>query len=158
MSESSALYSAGALPGRVTREEAIAAPHEQLPGPEGARSALLMRHGTMTLRYYAPRGHDPQTPHEQDEIYIVASGTGTFVHGPDRVPFGPGDALSTKPRTAERPRRRGPGRAPLRGLRRRSWPLGRLLGAGGRRGGVGAGAFRAVPGDERRLEVWPGRG
>ena len=24
------------------------------PIPEGARSALLMKHGTMTLRYYAP--------------------------------------------------------------------------------------------------------
>ena len=51
------------------------------PIPEGARSALLMKHGTMTLRYYAPRGRDPQAPHEQDEIYLVASGSGTFALG-----------------------------------------------------------------------------
>jgi mannose-6-phosphate isomerase-like protein (cupin superfamily) len=68
------------------------------PIPEGARSALLLRHGTMTLRYYAPKGRDPQIPHEQDEIYIVASGHGTFALGPDesrlqRRPFGPGDAI-----------------------------------------------------------------
>ena len=68
------------------------------PIPKGARSALLMRHGTMTLRYYAPSGHDPQTPHEQDEIYIVASGSGTFALGKDegaleRRRFGPGDAI-----------------------------------------------------------------
>jgi mannose-6-phosphate isomerase-like protein (cupin superfamily) len=68
------------------------------PIPEGARSALLMQHGTMTLRYYAPRGRDAQTPHEQDEIYIVASGSGTFALGEDegsleRRPFGPGDAI-----------------------------------------------------------------
>ena len=68
------------------------------PIPEGKRSALLMQHGTMALRYYAPRGHDPQTPHEQDEIYIVASGHGTFALGKDegaleRKPFGPGDAI-----------------------------------------------------------------
>jgi mannose-6-phosphate isomerase-like protein (cupin superfamily) len=61
------------------------------PIPAGARSALL-------LRYYAPRGRDPQTPHEQDEIYIVASGSGTFALGRDeaaleRRPFGPGDAI-----------------------------------------------------------------
>jgi len=68
------------------------------PIPEGARSALLMRHGTMTLRYYAPKGTDPQTPHEQDEIYIVATGRGTFALGTEektleRRSFGPGDAI-----------------------------------------------------------------
>ena len=68
------------------------------PIPQGARSALLMRHGSMTLRYYAPRGTDPQTPHEQDEIYIVAAGRGTVVSGVteaqlERRPFGPGDAI-----------------------------------------------------------------
>ncbi len=68
------------------------------PIPDGARSALLLRHGTMTLRCYAPRGRDPQTPHDQDEIYIVASGRGTFALGTEeesleRRPFGPGDAI-----------------------------------------------------------------
>ena len=68
------------------------------PIPEGRRSALLMAHGTMTLRYYAPVGDDPQTPHDQDEIYIVAAGRGTFALGRDetsleRRPFGPGDAI-----------------------------------------------------------------
>ena len=52
------------------------------PIPAGARSALLMRHGIMTLRFYQPRGTDPQTPHDQDEIYIVAAGRGTVVSGP----------------------------------------------------------------------------
>jgi mannose-6-phosphate isomerase-like protein (cupin superfamily) len=66
--------------------------------PEGARSALLMQHGTMTLRYYAPRGRDPQTPHAQDEIYVVVAGSGTFALGRDegtleRRRFGPGDAI-----------------------------------------------------------------
>ena len=53
--------------------------------PQGARSALLMRHGTMTLRYYHPHGTDPQTPHDQDEIYIVAAGRGTVVSGPSEA-------------------------------------------------------------------------
>jgi mannose-6-phosphate isomerase-like protein (cupin superfamily) len=78
----------------VTLGEAGAAPI-----PAGKRSALLMQHGTMTLRYYAPEAdHDPQTPHEQDEIYIVAAGHGAFALGRDeasleRRRFGPGDAI-----------------------------------------------------------------
>jgi mannose-6-phosphate isomerase-like protein (cupin superfamily) len=68
------------------------------PIPAGARSALLMKHGTMTLRYYAPRGRDPQIPHEQDEVYVVISGSGMFALGRDedaleRRTFGPGDAI-----------------------------------------------------------------
>ena len=63
------------------------------PLPEGARSAMLMRRGTMVLRYYAPSGTDPQQPHDQDELYIIAAGTGTFFKGGSRVPFGPGDVL-----------------------------------------------------------------
>ena len=68
------------------------------PIPVGKRSALLMEHGTMTLRYYAPRGRDEQTPHDQDEIYVVVSGRGTFALGKDedsleRRRFGPGDAI-----------------------------------------------------------------
>jgi mannose-6-phosphate isomerase-like protein (cupin superfamily) len=76
------------VPARVTLAEAAAAPL-----PPGRRSALLMKHGSMELRHYAPKGHDPQTPHDQDEIYIVASGRGFFVRGAERVPFGPLDAL-----------------------------------------------------------------
>lgn len=75
-------------PLRATLDEARSAPL-----PAGARSALLMRRGSMTLRFYQPKGSDPQQPHEQDEIYVIASGSGTFVCDGERVPFGPGDAL-----------------------------------------------------------------
>lgn len=68
------------------------------PLPPGRLSSEVMRHGTMTLRYYAPKGTDPQTPHDQDEIYIVQAGSGTVVAGPgeaalERRAFGPGDAI-----------------------------------------------------------------
>lgn len=63
------------------------------PLSPGRLSAEVMRHGTMTLRYYAPKGADPQTPHDQDEIYIVISGHGTFVKERERRPFGPGDLI-----------------------------------------------------------------
>jgi len=54
---------------------------------------VLLEHGTMQLGYYKPLGSDEQEPHEQDEIYIVQSGTGTFVLGEERIGYAPGDAL-----------------------------------------------------------------
>src|SRR5690606_16486958 len=78
----------GEKPLRASLEEARAAAI-----PPGARSALLMRRGSMLLRFYQPRGVDLQQPHEQDEIYVVVSGSGSFVCAGERAPFGPGDAL-----------------------------------------------------------------
>ena len=59
----------------------------------GERFAQLFQHGTLRILVYAPRGHDPQAPHEQDEVYIVMRGHGTFVNGDARRPFAPGDLL-----------------------------------------------------------------
>ena len=67
----------------------------QLLPPAGThpRSTAVYRHGTLLLKLFAPRGIDPQQPHTQDELYIVARGQGTFVNGDARHAFGPGDAL-----------------------------------------------------------------
>jgi mannose-6-phosphate isomerase-like protein (cupin superfamily) len=59
----------------------------------GRLSALLLRHGTMSLRWYAPRGSDVQTPHDQDEVYMIASGSGWFLREGKRVAVEPGDVL-----------------------------------------------------------------
>ena len=75
-------------PIRATIAEARVAPIQP-----GRQSSLIMEHGSMELRYYAPRGADLQTPHDRDELYVVASGRGTFFVGGQRVPFGPGDVL-----------------------------------------------------------------
>ncbi len=81
--------SAGIRNRRATVGEAL----ERLPGPGGERFARVMEHGSMEVEVYAPRGHDPQEPHTRDELYFVVSGSGEFVNGPDRHPFGPGDVL-----------------------------------------------------------------
>ncbi len=61
---------------------------------EGHRPfTVLHARGTMVLELYAPRGVDDQQAHSQDELYIVARGSGTFVCGDERMAFGPGDAL-----------------------------------------------------------------
>mgnify|MGYP001812563819 FL=1 len=50
------------------------------------------RHG-VELGFYAPRGADPQGPHDRDELYFIACGSGIFRRGEDAIDFGPGDAL-----------------------------------------------------------------
>src|SRR5262249_34956490 len=65
-----------------------------LPTPEGQRFVELFKHGSLSVELYAPRGIDTQTPHDRDEIYVIASGTGTFRRGQDAdVQFGPGDVF-----------------------------------------------------------------
>ena len=64
-----------------------------LPLPEGRRSAEVLSFGSLEVRYYAPKDVDPQTPHDRDEVYVVASGRGFFVRGAERVAFEPGDML-----------------------------------------------------------------
>ena len=73
---------------RSTIERAAA-----LPIPEGQRSVEVMAHGSMQVKFYAPRGTDEQTPHTKDELYAVARGSGTFVNGDNRHPFEVGDVL-----------------------------------------------------------------
>lgn len=54
---------------------------------------VLLAHGSMELGYYQPRDTDGQSPHDQDEIYIVQSGSGSFQLGNETIAFEPGDAL-----------------------------------------------------------------
>lgn len=65
----------------------------QLPAPDGKQSMFIIDDPNLTLKLYAPRGSDPQTPHLRDEVYIVATGTGEFVRQNERITFAPGDVL-----------------------------------------------------------------
>ena len=53
----------------------------------------LFAHGSMELEVYKPEKVDNQHPHDRDEIYVIISGQGEFVHNDDRLTFGPGDFL-----------------------------------------------------------------
>jgi mannose-6-phosphate isomerase-like protein (cupin superfamily) len=50
----------------------------------------------MRAGVYAPVGEDGQTPHTQDELYIVISGTGEVVNDGERRVFGPQDLIFVK--------------------------------------------------------------
>lgn len=80
-----------ASPFHITLEEAMARLPHQDESP--LRFATALEHGSLLVELYAPRDQDPQSPHAQDEVYVVVSGNGDFVNGEDRHPFGPGGVL-----------------------------------------------------------------
>lgn len=54
---------------------------------------VLLRHGTLTLEYFAPQELDTQSPHKQDEIYVIIKGHSRFYLNGERVSCKPGDVL-----------------------------------------------------------------
>ena len=74
---------------RSTVAEAL----QKLDASKGALFVKLMEHGSMSVEVYRPVETDRQTPHLQDELYVIISGTGDFVNNGERSPFGPGDML-----------------------------------------------------------------
>ena len=74
---------------RLAPEDLLA----KLPTADGKRFVVGFEHGTLSVELYAPRGVDPQLPHTRDEVYVVVSGSGTFVHGDRSDPFVAGDFL-----------------------------------------------------------------
>ncbi len=53
----------------------------------------MMKHGSMSVELYVPQKVDLQNPHQQDELYVVISGEGTFINGDTSTPFQAGDVL-----------------------------------------------------------------
>jgi mannose-6-phosphate isomerase-like protein (cupin superfamily) len=53
----------------------------------------LFRRGEFSVELFAPIEVDAQQPHQQDEAYIVASGSGIFLRDDEHVAFAEGDFL-----------------------------------------------------------------
>lgn len=77
------------MTGRLTVAAALESARKSLDGMYG----VLLARGTLEVGFYKPDGIDPQAPHDRDELYIVQSGSGSFVCNGDRQPFEPGEAL-----------------------------------------------------------------
>ena len=60
---------------------------------EGVWDIEVFKNGTMSLQVFAPKGIDYQTPHDQDEIYIVIDGSGKIEIEGIQYPFSPGTAI-----------------------------------------------------------------
>jgi mannose-6-phosphate isomerase-like protein (cupin superfamily) len=61
--------------------------------PQGVWDVTAFQRGTLSLELFAPKGQDYQTPHAQDELYIVVRGGGTFLVEDEPFEFKPGDVL-----------------------------------------------------------------
>lgn len=53
----------------------------------------VFNHGSLNVEIYKPEGIDLQKPHDRDEIYVIASGSGYFVNGESREKFEKGEVL-----------------------------------------------------------------
>jgi mannose-6-phosphate isomerase-like protein (cupin superfamily) len=73
----------------VTLNEAA----QQLKEDPGQLFTIMMQHGSMQVEYYAPEKIDLQSPHQQDEIYVIASGSSQFYRAGETVDCTKGDVL-----------------------------------------------------------------
>lgn len=71
----------------------VASALQRLNANHSARFVTVFEHGSLQVEIYAPRGHDPQTPHTRDEIYVIAQGNGVFFDGEERRTVQVGDCL-----------------------------------------------------------------
>lgn len=60
---------------------------------QGSDLLNLSQYGNLTFDIYKPRGTDRQQPHDQDEIYMVISGTGILNCNNKRTNCSQGDIL-----------------------------------------------------------------
>jgi len=52
-----------------------------------------LERGQLQVELYIPKEEDLQTPHERDECYVIAKGSGQFIMGDKTIDFKPGDFL-----------------------------------------------------------------
>jgi mannose-6-phosphate isomerase-like protein (cupin superfamily) len=64
-----------------------------IPGPPGEHAVSLMQRGTLEVKLSLPVSPNRQTPHAQDELYVVVRGRGVLFHDGEREPFECGDLL-----------------------------------------------------------------
>ena len=65
----------------------------RIPSPAGEQSVLVLQRGTLDVKLSLPMPPNQQTPHAQDEIYVVIRGRGVLIYDGKRDPFESGDLL-----------------------------------------------------------------
>lgn len=76
----------------ITQEQAV----EELKKTAPNEFITLLNHGDLEVEYYQPDKVDKQTPHEKDEIYVIASGSGSFILEENRYDVKEKDVLFVK--------------------------------------------------------------
>jgi mannose-6-phosphate isomerase-like protein (cupin superfamily) len=65
----------------------------RIPGPAGEHAVSLLQRGTLNVKLSCPVRPNEQTPHAQDELYVIIRGRGILIHDGKRDAFGTGDLL-----------------------------------------------------------------
>ena len=73
----------------VTIAEAI----EQLKEEKEQVFTVMMKHGNMSIEYFAPKITDSQKPHSQDELYLIISGQSEFYRNGEVINCSKGDVI-----------------------------------------------------------------
>lgn len=75
---------------------------QRLAADRGERAVLVLQRGTLDVKLSAPARPNEQTPHSQDEVYIVVRGRGVLFHDGKRDRFEAGDFLFVAARIEHR--------------------------------------------------------
>ncbi len=59
----------------------------------GELAAALAKRDDVDIEFYSPHLMDLQQPHERNELYVIARGTGVLLIDNDQFPFKTGDVL-----------------------------------------------------------------
>lgn len=78
---------------KTDKRMTVAAALDAVARSSDRRYGVLLRHGTLEIGFYQPKDHDPQQPHDQDEVYVVQTGSGVFLCGEERQTFEAGETL-----------------------------------------------------------------
>ena len=74
---------------KITSEEALKKLKEENKLP----FTIMMEHGSMSIEYFAPKRIDTQTPHKQDEIYVIIEGHSAFYRNGEIISCNKNDIL-----------------------------------------------------------------
>jgi glyoxylate utilization-related uncharacterized protein len=65
----------------------------RIPGPTGEYAVGGVRRGTLDVALSMPETPKQQTPHAQDEVYVIVRGRGALLHNGKREPLAEGDLV-----------------------------------------------------------------
>lgn len=77
----------------MSKEELSIVDAAQLLRKQGGLFTEVFKHGSLVVEFYKPDKIDHQQPHDRDEIYVIASGSGTFYKEGNFHEFKSGDFI-----------------------------------------------------------------
>ncbi len=71
----------------------LAETRRRIPGPAGEHAIRLLQRGSLDIALSIPASPKLQTPHAQDELYVIVGGRGVLLHDGNRDTVEAGDLV-----------------------------------------------------------------